>query len=105
DRIIRFLEKPRANQVFSYWVNAGIFVIERSVVDEIPTETPIDFGRDVFPKLLDRNASLYAYQMSDGERLWWVDTIEDLKRLQSTITAQMLAGANPPSPLAASLRG
>lgn len=79
DRITRFLEKPRPDQVFSYWVSAGIFVLEPQVLDAIPAEGTPDFGRDVFPALLDTDQPLYGYRMSPDEGLWWVDTPEDLR--------------------------
>ncbi len=82
DRITRFLEKPRPDQVFSHWVSAGIFVLEPQVLDAIPAEGAPDFGRDVFPALLARGQPLYGYRMSEGEGLWWIDTLEDLHRVQ-----------------------
>jgi len=82
-RITRFVEKPRPDDVFSHWVNAGIFVLEPSVLDYIPTEGLPDFGRDVFPALLAAGQPLYGYPLSDSEGLWWIDTLEDLRRVQS----------------------
>jgi len=87
-RITRFLEKPGPDEVFSHWVSAGIFVLEPTVVDAIPSEPPSDFGRDIFPKLLAQNAPLYAYQLEDNEDLGWIDTAEDLARLQSRLGGQ-----------------
>lgn len=82
DRITRFLEKPRPDQVFSHWVNAGIFVLEPAVLEAIPTEGSPDFGRDVFPAMLTAGQPLYGYRMSADEGLWWIDTPEDLQRVQ-----------------------
>jgi NDP-sugar pyrophosphorylase family protein len=80
-RITRFLEKPGPDQVFSHWVNAGIFVLERQVLDAIPSEGTPDFGRDVFPALLAAGQRLYGYCLSAGEGLWWIDTSQDLERV------------------------
>lgn len=82
DRITRFLEKPQSEEVFSHWVNAGILVLEPQVLEMIPSERASDFGRDVFPALLTHNKPLYGYRMSAGEGLWWIDTVEDLHRVQ-----------------------
>jgi NDP-sugar pyrophosphorylase family protein len=82
DRLTRFLEKPRADQVFSHWVSAGIFVLEPAVRQAIPAEGSPDFGRDVFPTLLAHRQPLYGYRMSEGEGLWWIDTPEDLRRVE-----------------------
>jgi mannose-1-phosphate guanylyltransferase len=87
DRVIRFLEKPRSDQVFSHWVNAGILVLERSVIDAIPSEYAADFGRDVFPVLLENGAALYGHRMSEDEGLWWIDTLVDYERVQAVMSA------------------
>lgn len=85
-RILRFIEKPQPQQVFSHWVNAGILVMEPQVLHSIPAGVS-DFGRDIFPKLLDRGEAMYGYRMSADERLWWIDTWEDYKRIQAMIPA------------------
>lgn len=82
DRITRFLEKPQPEQVFSHWVNAGIYVLEPAVLDFIPSDGTPDFARDTFPSLLESGYSLYGYRMSADEGLWWIDTPEDLNRVQ-----------------------
>jgi NDP-sugar pyrophosphorylase family protein len=93
ERITRFLEKPRPEQVFSHWVSAGIFVLEPSVLEAIPAEGAADFGRDIFPKLLAQGARLYGYRMTDGEGLWWIDTPADLQRVEATL-GERLTGAS-----------
>jgi NDP-sugar pyrophosphorylase family protein len=82
DRITRFLEKPAPGEVFSHWVNAGIYVLEPAVLDAIPSGRAVDFGRDVFPAMLAAGGALYGYRMSGPERLWWIDQSEDLQRVE-----------------------
>ena len=81
DRVVRFLEKPRSEEVFSHWVSAGILVLEMDVLDFIPRSGTPDFGRDVFPAMLAAGMPVYGYRMSADEGLWWIDTPEDLMRL------------------------
>jgi mannose-1-phosphate guanylyltransferase len=88
DRIVRFLEKPRPEQVFSHWVSAGIFILEPQVLEAVPQAGPSDFGRDVLPALLNEGAAISGYRMSEDERLWWVDTTEDLQRVQAAMSDQ-----------------
>ncbi len=83
DRITRFLEKPRPEQIFSHWVNAGIFVLDPRALAAIPQAGAPDFGRDVFPALLERGAPVYGYRMADDEELWWIDTFADYQNVQS----------------------
>jgi NDP-sugar pyrophosphorylase family protein len=85
NRIVRYLEKPQPDQIFSHWVNAGIYILEPEIMSSIPSEGESDFGRDIFPMLLQKNFPLYGYKMSGAEDLWWVDTIEDLQRTQIEI--------------------
>ncbi len=77
-RILTFIEKPRPEQVVSHLVNTGIYVLEPAVVDAIPRETLVDFGRDVFPSLLERGCALYA--MAPPGSLTAIDTPELLRQ-------------------------
>lgn len=79
DRIIAFLEKPESENVFSHWVNAGIYVLDVKVLELIPAQKFSDFGRDIFPEALKKGFSLYGYRLSQEEGLWWIDTQADLK--------------------------
>lgn len=74
DRILEFLEKPRADQVFSHFVNAGILVLDLSLLHRIPVGVS-DFGRDILPDLLASGQPIFGYRMS--EQLWWIDTPDD----------------------------
>lgn len=73
-RIERFLEKPGWGDVFSDTINAGVYVIEREVLDFIPEGEEFDFSSDLFPLLLDKGLPLYGH-VTEGH---WTDvgTIE-----------------------------
>ncbi len=92
DRVTRFLEKPAPDEIFTPWVNAGILVVEPSLVDAIPAGGAVDFGRDVFPALVARNEAVYGYRMSPEEGLWWIDSPEDLRHLEAIWGSLALAG-------------
>jgi NDP-sugar pyrophosphorylase family protein len=83
DRVVRFVEKPRPEEVFSPWVSAGIFVLERRVLDVIPEEGVSDFGRDVFPSMLIAGERLYGYRLSHDEGFWWADTPQDYEHVRA----------------------
>jgi mannose-1-phosphate guanylyltransferase/phosphomannomutase len=54
-RITRLLERPTAEEragVDSPWVNSGVYLLDSSVLDLIPSAIPCDFPRDVFPGLI-----------------------------------------------------
>jgi NDP-sugar pyrophosphorylase family protein len=86
DRITRFLEKPRQDQIFSHWVSAGILALDPKVIDSIPSDGASDFGRDIFPRLLKEGAAIYGYKLSDDEGLRWIDTASDLERVQAAMS-------------------
>jgi len=96
DRVVRFLEKPRPDQVFSRWVSAGLFVLEPGVLDFIPQDDAPDFGRDIFPAILAAGQPFYGYRMSADEGLWWIDTPGDLQRVQATIKQRLMVGGAQP---------
>jgi NDP-sugar pyrophosphorylase family protein len=83
-RIERFLEKPTAEQVFSHYINAGIYVFTPQIFDYIPANGVSDFSRDVFPQMLAARAPLYAFAY-DGYVLKF-DTLEDWKKSEVIVS-------------------
>ena len=79
-----FIEKPEG-EAPSNLINAGIYVLEREVLAEIPEGRPVSFEREVFPSLVDRG--LYGLER-DG---YWLD-IGTLDRYLEA-TRDILAGA------------
>ncbi len=67
--IQRFLEKPSWGEVFSDTINTGIYLLEPSVLREIPAERGFDFSKNLFPALLDAKAPLYGH-IAEG---YWKD--------------------------------
>jgi mannose-1-phosphate guanylyltransferase/phosphomannomutase len=88
--IERFLEKPTAEQVFSHYINAGIYVFEPAVFDYIPDRGVSDFSRDVFPRMLAARAPLYAFAY-DGYVLKF-DTFEDWKKSEAIVAEEKRLG-------------
>ena len=60
-----FVEKPAPDQIDTHNISAGIYVLERSVLDLLAPEQPASIERDVFPRLV--GDGLYAYV---GEGYW-----------------------------------
>jgi mannose-1-phosphate guanylyltransferase len=78
-----FIEKPQG-EAPSNLINAGIYVMEREVVGQIPDDRAVSFEREVFPSLV--GADLYGIE----QRGYWLD-IGTLERyLQAT--RDILAG-------------
>jgi mannose-1-phosphate guanylyltransferase len=74
-----FLEKPSADQIDTNLVNAGAYVLERSILDEMPPPgNNISIERDVFPRLVGRGLFGFA---ADG---YWIDIGTPVRYLQGT---------------------
>jgi mannose-1-phosphate guanylyltransferase len=79
-----FLEK-QAGPVPTNRINAGAYVLERSVVEErIPSGRPVSFEREVFPGLVGNG--LYGY----GSTGYWIDIGTPERYLEATY--DLLAG-------------
>jgi len=68
-RVTHFLEKPKPEEVTTNLINAGVYILEPSVLDLIPPETEYSIERQLFPYMLAANYSVYAYQLSG----YWID--------------------------------
>ncbi|GGM68769.1 mannose-1-phosphate guanylyltransferase [Thermogymnomonas acidicola] len=69
-RIVRFLEKPSREETFSNTINAGMYVIEPKILDEIPDGEPYDFAKQLFPRLIKEGYSVMGYECPGT----WLDT-------------------------------
>jgi mannose-1-phosphate guanylyltransferase len=65
--ITEFLEKPTADQIDTDEINAGAYLLERSVLDHIPPDRAVSIEREVFPELIDDG--LYGIRLEG----YWVD--------------------------------
>ena len=76
-RILRFVEKPQTGTIDSHWVNAGIYLIEPIILNEMKKNRYYDFGHDVIPLLIASGFNIYGYKMK--KRVIAVDTPELLR--------------------------
>jgi NDP-sugar pyrophosphorylase family protein len=77
-QVLRFIEKPSSQEVISNLVNAGIYVLEFEVLNYIPDNQNIDFGKDVFPSIINSGEKLFAIKV-EGD-LIAIDTPELLRK-------------------------
>jgi mannose-1-phosphate guanylyltransferase/mannose-1-phosphate guanylyltransferase/phosphomannomutase len=78
-RIQAFQEKPKKEEALSNVVNTGIYIFEPEIFDYIP-QGVYDFGRELFPKLLELGTEFYGYITPD----YWCDigTVNVYKKAQ-----------------------
>ncbi len=63
-RITGFQEKPPADEALSNLCNAGIYVFEPEIFAKIPEATFYDFGKQVFPGLLETGEPFFVHETS-----------------------------------------
>jgi len=82
NRVVSFVEKPRKQPAGDSWVNAGVYVIQPSVLGKIAKAKRASLELDVFPKLM-REGKIFGYK-HEG---YWADvgTPEDYLRVQRDI--------------------
>ncbi|MGD0231803.1 MAG: nucleotidyltransferase family protein [Syntrophorhabdales bacterium] len=71
-RVMRFIEKPKEEEHVSSLVNTGVYILNRDTLRYIPEGESLDFGREVFPRMLKCGEALYGIEVSG--RLIAMDT-------------------------------
>jgi NDP-sugar pyrophosphorylase family protein len=67
--ILRFLEKPKPDEITCDTINAGIYILEPETFDRIPKDTAWSIERSFFPSLIERQETFVAYVY----RGYWID--------------------------------
>jgi NDP-sugar pyrophosphorylase family protein len=84
-RVRGFQEKPTRDEARSDLANCGVYVIEPELLDRIPADDFVDFGRDVWPSLVAAGEPIYGYTTM----AYWND-VGDLDALRNGILDAVL---------------
>jgi mannose-1-phosphate guanylyltransferase len=76
--VTEFVEKPSPDQIDTNNISAGVYVLERSVLDLLEENHPASIERDVFPRLVGQR--LYGF-VSGG---YWLDIGTPERYLEGT---------------------
>lgn len=68
-RVSAFVEKPPRELAPTNEVNAGTYLLDRSVLDRIPAGRAVSIERETFPEILAAGEPLFAYATDD----YWID--------------------------------
>lgn len=84
DGIVRaFVEKPDWRHVVTDLVNTGIYVLSPAALELVPRDTPFDFARDLFPRLMRECETLMGVPI-DG---YWRDIGEPASYFRANLDA------------------
>jgi mannose-1-phosphate guanylyltransferase len=86
-RVQGFIEKPPPGEAPTNLINAGVYIMEPSVLDRIPEGVEYSAERALFPDLVAEGARLFA----TGTDAYWMDIGTPAKYLQANMDA--LTGA------------
>ena len=78
-RISRFVEKPPREDAPTDEINAGTYLLDRSVLDRIPAGRNVSIERETFPQMLAAGDALYSYVTND----YWLDVGRPQQYLQA----------------------
>src|SRR5581483_425394 len=67
--IQRFIEKPGPDEITCNTINAGIYVLEPSVLKYMPHGEPYSFERGLFPTLLENKEPVLSFVFDK----YWID--------------------------------
>lgn len=69
-RVTNFIEKPRREDVSPpYNINAGIYVLDPKIFQDVPAGVPYSFERQLYPELLERGEPIYGFI----SHRYWID--------------------------------
>lgn len=68
-KVKKFTEKPPTINMTSDQVNTGIYIVHPEILKLIPNNISFDFSHDLFPLLLQKELSLYSYELKG----YWMD--------------------------------
>lgn len=101
-KISRFLEKPKPEEVFSNWINAGVYVLEPEILDLMEPGKIISIEREIFPPLADEGKlngfKFYGYWVDAGTPKAYIDAHRVLldEKKPAISNAHSKLNINPP---------
>jgi len=60
-RIKKFIEKPKLEEIITDTINAGIYVLQPEILNEIPENTELSIEKEVFPVMIEKGKEIYGY--------------------------------------------
>lgn len=86
-RVLNFVEKPAPGSEIGNFGNGGVYVLEKRILDYIPSEGFSDFAYDIFPKLIEDNLLIYGYVLKADDYLIDIGTLDSYQKANEDIKA------------------
>ena len=86
-RILSLVEKPPRGSEKSNLASGAVYVLEREILEHIPSEEFEDFAYDIFPKLLELNLPIFGYVLKPEDYLIDIGTIEKYHNANEDVKA------------------
>lgn len=67
-RISEFREKPKPEEVFSNLINAGVYVLEKRIMSQIPQGKAFDLSKELIPILMSLGERIQSYRLEGSWR-------------------------------------
>lgn len=80
-QVLRFLEKPKADEITCNTINAGMYVLEPKVLQHIPPDVEHSFEYQLFPRLKAENEPFYSVISKE----YWLDIGTNARYLQANL--------------------
>ena len=68
-RIVEFKDKPKKEEVFSNYINAGVYVVSKEALSYVPLSSFFDFSMDLVPLVISKGYLVQSYPLSG----MWID--------------------------------
>ena len=90
-RISEFKDKPNPEEVFSNLINAGVYVVNRSVLAYVAEHQFFDFSMDLVPIITKKGERVQGYQLTKGI---WIDVGRPRDLIRANLVAAERYGSN-----------
>lgn len=67
-RISEFREKPKPDEVFSNLINAGVYVLEKRIMSQVPEGKAFDLSKELIPILMSQGERIQSYRLEGSWR-------------------------------------
>ena len=84
--ILKMLKPARSSEASSFG-NGAVYVLEKRILDHVPSGEFSDFACDIFPKLIKCNHPIYGYALKADDYLIDIGTLDRYRKANDDVKA------------------